>query len=100
MSFMSFFMGGMRAERIKSHRVRMSYAYDGVWYVCFQRDGDRNMLPRRLTFFDPGKIIEMHIRWGETKTSAEVHILERNLMRWSPGSVWLVLSEEQYRRLL
>lgn len=95
-----WFMEPMNRRRPRCRRVRMNYRVDNGWRVSFQEDGDTNPLPRRLVFLDPGKILEMHIRWGEHKTTAEVHRLERDLRLRNPGGIWLLLTEEQYRKLI
>ncbi len=78
----------------------MNYWSDRGWRISFTEDGSNNPLPKRLVFLDASKILEMYIRWGETKTAAEVAKLERSLAGNNPGGVWLVLSEEQYRALM
>lgn len=57
------------------------------------------MLPKKLTFAHPDKILEMQSRWGEVRTEEARLRLEHDISLGRPGGIWLVLSAEEYTRL-
>jgi hypothetical protein len=69
------------------------------WHVSFMEEDCRTSLPLQLTFAMPDKIIEMQERWGEDRTVAARSRLEGDIKIGRPGSVWLVLTPEEYARL-
>ena len=84
--------------RVSSHRVLMSFMLNGGWYCQFLEEDCRTPLKRTLTFAHPDKIIEIHERWGEARQLADRNALEYAI-DMGRGSVWLILSPEQYARL-
>lgn len=81
------------------HRVLMNFMCRQGWHISFLEQDCHTPLPRKLTFAAADKIFEMLDRWGETKSESTRSDLERSIEMGRPGSVWLILSEEQYRKL-
>lgn len=82
-----------------THRVLMNYMLRDGWQISFLEADCKTSLPHRLVFRDPGKILEMQIRWGEEKSSARTGDIERDIRMGRPGGVWLILSTEDYEKL-
>ncbi|WP_130425462.1 hypothetical protein [Edaphobacter modestus] len=88
------------AVKRKSNRsVLMNYMLRDGWQISFLEEDCKTSLPRRLVFHDPGKILEMQIRWGEEKTNEDVQQTMRDIAIGRPGSIWLILTLEQYSKL-
>ncbi|ADW69054.1 hypothetical protein AciX9_2009 [Granulicella tundricola MP5ACTX9] len=68
------------------------------WHCQFLEEDLKTPLRRRLTFQDPSKIEEMAEKGGAVRTSEGTQIMEYALKQ-GRGSVWLNLTEEQYRKL-
>jgi hypothetical protein len=85
-------------KRVTHHRVLMSFMLNNGWYCQFLEEDCRTPLPLKLTFTHSDKILEMHERWG-----ADRHLEDRSALEYAinmgRGSVWLILSPEQYAKL-
>jgi hypothetical protein len=97
---MTYFMDPINPKKPSTHRVLMNFMLRNGWQISFLEEDCKTSLRRRLVFRDPGKIIEMARRWGEKKTSTAIQKIEDDIRIGRPGGVWLVISEEQYRKLL
>jgi hypothetical protein len=76
----------------------MSFMLNRGWYCQFLEEDCRTSLPVHLTFVHPDKIIEIHERWGADRQLEDRSALEYAI-NMGRGSVWLILSPEQYARL-
>ena len=92
-------MEPMPARPPSNHRVLMKFAIRQGWHISFLEEDCHTSLPLKLTFATADKILEIHDRWAETHTEAGHNDLERSIEMGRPGSVWLILGEEQYRKL-
>ena len=80
------------------HRVLMTFMeYRNGWRVSFLEADCQTSLPRKLTFAAPNKIRMMHQRFG-SQLLDDRNALEHGLSI-GRGGAWLILSEEQYRKL-
>jgi hypothetical protein len=85
----------MKAPR---HRIYMSFTLREDWYCQFLEADCRTPLPRKLTFQDPAKIIELAKRGGVGEKLEDRQSLE-HAIETGRGGIWLELTEEQYRKL-
>ena len=68
------------------------------WHISFLEPDLKTPLPRKFTFQDPAKVIEMAMRGGADRTSADRQALEYAI-GLGRGSAWLRLTAEQYAKL-
>lgn len=87
------------ARKPSQHRVLMNFMARRGWHISFLEQDCHTPLPRKLTFASADKIFEIHDRWAEHPSEATRSDLERSIEMGRPGSVWLLLTEEQYRKL-
>ena len=80
------------------HRVLMTFQDRYGWHVSFLEEDCKTSLPRKLHFSDDAKIREIYTRFAEPDPDGEFQ-LERALSI-GRGGIWLVLTAEQYRKLL
>ena len=96
---MTWFMDNKtRVQAPTHHRVLMSFMLNRGWHVSFLEEDCRTSLPVHLTFAHPDKIIEIYERWGEDRKLEDKSALGYAI-NMGRGSVWLILSPEQYARL-
>ncbi len=76
----------------------MGFQQRDGWHVYFMLPDLKTHLPRKLTFSDPQKIVEMAKRGGMETNLESKAALEHGLST-GRGGVWLSLSDEQYSRL-
>jgi hypothetical protein len=86
-------------SRPNHHRVLMKFMCRSGWQITFLEEDCRTALGLHLTFARPDKILEMQERWGENRTETSLSQLKTDIQLGRPGSVWLVLTPEQYRKL-
>jgi hypothetical protein len=79
-------------------RVYMSFMLRQDWFCQFLEADCKTPLPRKLTFQDPAKIIELAERGGYGKSLEDRQLLE-HAIEMGRGGIWLELTEEQYRKL-
>jgi hypothetical protein len=82
----------------KPVRVYMSFFLNGGWYCQFLEDDLKTPLPRKLTFADSEKIIELIRRSGGMRDSAAIQAVE-NAIANGRGGVFLMLTPDQYAKL-
>lgn len=70
----------------------------GGWFVQFLEADLKTSLPRKFTFQDSAKVIEMAMRGGADSMSADRQALEYAI-GLGRGSAWLNLTGEQYGKL-
>jgi len=68
------------------------------WYCQFLEEDLKTPLPRKVTLDDPAKIYEMAERGGYKMTLENRQSIDRAI-EMGRGSVWLDLTQEQYRKL-
>jgi len=68
------------------------------WRCSFLEEDLKTTLPRKLTFRDPAKIIELVERCGGFKNLEERQALDHGI-EIGRGGVWLNLTAEQYAKL-
>ncbi len=67
-------------------------------HVSFLEPDQKTPLPLKLTFASPDKLLEIFERWGESKLLEDRSALEYAI-KMGRGSIWLILSAEQYAKL-
>jgi hypothetical protein len=77
----------------------MQFILREAWHIQFLEADLKTSLPCKLTFADPGKIIEMAERGGALKDLAARQAIDYGI-ELGRGSVFLFLTEEQYLSLL
>ena len=96
---MTWFMDPMPNRRRPSrHRVYLYFMLRNGWHVSFLEPDLKTPLPLKLTFATPDKLLEIHERWGEGRLLEDRSALEYAI-QMGRGSIWLVLSPEQYGKL-
>lgn len=80
------------------HKVYMGFMQRDGWHVYFMLPDLKTHLPRKLTFSDPQKIVEMAKRGG-MDTGLEARAALEQGISTGRGGVWLSLSQEQFDRL-
>ena len=91
-------MGGERSSTTR-HRVYMHFMLvNHGWYCQFLEPDLKTSLPRKLTFKDSEKVVEMYDRFGVDKKLEDRAALEYGINQ-GRGSVWLSLTPEQYGKL-
>jgi len=80
------------------HRVYMHFMLRDGWYCQFLEEDLKTPLPRKVTLDDPAKIYEMAERGGYKMTLENRQSIDRAI-EMGRGSVWLDLTQEQYRKL-
>lgn len=68
------------------------------WRVTFLEADCKTSLPRKFVFQDSAKVMEMAMRGGADRMSADKQALEYGFAK-GRGSVWLNLSQEQLEKL-
>lgn len=92
-------MERMPSRPPSTHRVYMFFMLrSGYWYCTFLEPDLKTALPRTLRFATPDKLLEIHERWGEGRLLEDRSALEYGI-GIGRGSIWLLLSSEQYARL-
>jgi hypothetical protein len=76
----------------------MQFMLREAWHCQFLEADLKTPLPRKLTFADPGKIIEMAERGGALKDLAARQAIDYGI-ELGRGSVFLMLTPEQYAAL-
>ena len=97
---MTWFMDPMpNAKKPSRHRIHLHFMKrpEG-WYCQFLEPDLKTPLPRKLTFAGPDKLLEMHERWGEKRLLEDRSALEYAI-NMGRGSIWLILTAEQYAKL-
>lgn len=96
---MTYFMEPMpNARKPKQHRVYLYFMLRNGWHVSFLEPDLKTPLPLKLTFATPDKLLEIHERWGEGRLLEDRSALEYAI-QMGRGSIWLILSPEQYGKL-
>jgi hypothetical protein len=65
------------------------------WHVSFLEPDFKTSLPLKLIFATPDKLLELFERWGESRLLEDRSALEYAI-QMGRGSIWLILSAEQY----
>jgi hypothetical protein len=68
------------------------------WLCQFLEPDLKTSLPKKLTFTDTRKIVELAERGGYSRTEEGRHALEHGIEN-GRGGIWLLLSPEQYQKL-
>jgi hypothetical protein len=68
------------------------------WHISFLEPDLKTALPRKFIFQDSAKVVEMAMRGGADRTSADKQAIEYAITN-GRGSVWLNLTAEQYATL-
>ena len=79
-------------------RVYMGFMQRHGWHVYFMLPDLQTHLPRKLTFTDPQKIVEMAKRGGMEQTSESKAAFGHGIST-GRGGCWLQLTPGQYDRL-
>ena len=96
---MTWFMDPMtNARKPKEHRVYLYFMLREGWHCQFLEPDLKTPLPRKLNFATPDKLLEIFERWGEPRLLEDKSALEYAI-RMGRGSIWLILSAEQYGKL-
>jgi hypothetical protein len=80
-------------------RIYASFQCRNGWHVQFLESDLKTSLPKRLTFGHESKIIELAQR-GNADLSLEGRAAIQHGITTGRGGFFLLLSDEQYRRLL
>ncbi len=78
--------------------VYMRFEYQKAWHVDFLDEDLRTRLPRRFTFQNPDKILQMIERGGGFKDS-EHRMFMTHAIHLGRGGTYLTLTDEQYKKL-
>ena len=76
----------------------MSFHQQKQWFVGFKEPDLRSVAGRMRRFQSSEKIVELAERGNALKCLADRQALEAAILKGS-GGIWLLLTEEQYRRL-
>jgi len=76
----------------------MSFMHRQGWYCQFLEEDLKTPLPRKITFHNPAKLIEM-AEHGGYRLNLEGRQALDNAIENGRGGIWLELTEEQYERL-
>jgi hypothetical protein len=96
---MTYFMDPMPNRRKPStHPVYLYFMLRIGWHVSFLEADLKIPLPLKLTFATSDKLLEIQERWGEGLLLEDRSVLQYAI-QMGRGSIWLVLSAEQYSRL-
>ena len=68
------------------------------WYCQFVEEDLKTPLPRKFTFDDPAKVIELAARGGYILNLEGRQALDHAIDQ-GRGGIWLELTEEQYAKL-
>ncbi len=79
-------------------RVLMTFQERYGWWVSFLEEDCKTSLPRKLRLASDQKIRDMYARFAEPDPDGDSQ-LERALSI-GRGGIWLLLTDEQYRKLL
>jgi hypothetical protein len=82
----------------RRHKAYMHFMLNQGWLCQFLEPDLRTPLPRQLTFQDPAKIVAMAEGGGALKDLAARQALDYAL-QMGRGSMWLMLTPEQYAKL-
>lgn len=80
------------------HRVYKHFMLNNGWYCQFLNEDLKTPAARPITFKDPAKVIEMAERGHALKDLATRQALDYGINQ-GRGSVWLMLTPEQYNKL-
>ena len=95
---MTWFMDPMPDRRKPSrHRVYLFFMLRNGWHCQFLEPDLKTPLPLKLTFSSPDKLLELFERWGESKL-LEDRSAQEYAIQMGRGSIWLILSAEQYAK--
>lgn len=86
------------ARKPSRHRVYLYFMLRNGWHCQFLEPDLKTPLPRKLTFATPDKLLEIYERWGESRLLEDRSALEYAI-RMGRGSIWLLLSAEEYYKL-
>ncbi len=86
------------AERAPRRRVHMNFMLRERWMCSFLEEDLKTMLPRKVTFSDPQKMLEFARRGGCVLNLEDRQAFEHGLSI-GPGGLWLNLTAEQYAAL-
>jgi hypothetical protein len=81
-----------------SHQVYCYFFKRGGWEVQFLEVDLKTPLPRKLTFTDPEKILELARRGGAWRDSESRQMLE-HAIETGRGGIYLRLTPTQYGKL-
>lgn len=81
-----------------TRRVYMSFFARAGWQIQFLEEDLRTPLPRKLTFAESDKILEIYERWGTEKKLEDRSAFEYAINN-GRGGIWLSLSAEEYEKL-
>ncbi len=70
----------------------------GGWYCQFLEADLKTSLPRKLTFQDEAKILDLAQRGGASMRLEDKQAIEHGIQT-GRGSMWLSLTDEQYAKL-
>ena len=76
----------------------MFFMFRDGWYCQFLEEDLKTSLPRKLTFRDSAKIIELAERCGAFRNLEERQALDHGI-EIGRGGIWLNLTAEQYGAL-
>jgi hypothetical protein len=97
---MTWFMDPMtNARKPSRHRVYLYFMLREGWHCQFLEPDLKTPLPRKLTFATPEKLLEIFERWGESRQSQTDRKALEYAIKMGRGSIWLVLSPEEYSKL-
>lgn len=88
-----------RRERGGKRRVYLHFMYRSGWFCQFLEEDSQTPLPKKLVLRDAARLIELAERGGYAMNLENRHAIEHAIAS-GRGSVWLELTEEQYRKLL
>ena len=80
------------------HRVYMTFFLSSGWYCQFLEEDCRTALPRKLTFKDVKKVVELAQRGGALMNLEARQAIDHAIAN-GRGGMWLELTEEQYQKL-
>lgn len=80
------------------HRVYMSFFLRDGWFCQFLEADLKTPLPKKLSFKDEEKIIELAQRGGAFSNLESRQAID-HAIAIDRGGVWLELTEEQYQKL-
>ncbi len=85
-------------EKAPKRRIYMHFMVRQGWYCQFLEEDLKTPLPRRITFKESAKVIEMAARGGY-KLNLEGRQALDSAIANGRGGVWLELTPEQYANL-
>ena len=85
-------------QRKPRRRVYVHFILSNSWYCQFLEPDLKTSAGKRLTFATPEKVRLLHERFGCDKKLEDKQALEYAIQQ-GRGSIWIELTEEQYRKL-